>query len=149
MTLARQLLSFLNTQSESQIANQQENVQEPLIITDVNRKQVQFDLKMIQHLVRDVSISCASLKIRDQTVNDLHKNLLRVTGLNKYIVHQPYVQVKTIGELLRYDCYSMLNEERDFLNLAQYLIMSQGEPVQLAIALSNTSLLSPNKIEES
>jgi len=69
-------------------------------------------------LLRDISIALAYLKQRSQTVSEVHRNLLRVSALNKYIVHLPHLKPMSLGGLLRYDCYKELSSEKDYLPLA-------------------------------
>jgi len=59
----------------------------PKIMTQLARRQLQFDLTMIENLLRDFSVAFAYLKVRNDTVTEIHQNLLRVIALNKYIVH--------------------------------------------------------------
>jgi hypothetical protein len=60
--------------------------------------------------LRDVSVAFAYLKIGNDTVTDVHKNLLRVAALNKYVVHLPYVNTKSISSILSYDCFKELTK---------------------------------------
>jgi len=69
-------------------------------------------------LLRDLSVAYAYVKLRNETVTEIHRNLLRVTALNKYIVHLPYVNAKSLSNMLSFDCFEKLTLEKDYLPLA-------------------------------
>ena len=51
---------------------------------------------MFHHLLRDISVAFAYLKLNTDDVTKIHKCLLKIAAINKQIVHLPNLDVFSI-----------------------------------------------------
>ena len=79
---------------------------------------------MFHHLLRDISVAFAYLKLNTDDVTKIHKCLLKIAAINKQIVHLPNLDVFSIGSLMRCDFFYELTRLNENFPLAKFLLAS-------------------------